>query len=154
MSDPPYQQERQSLVILVNARSTTTPTRPTSAEAETIRADMKIGTGFKPEPIAIPVAPGASCMDLPLSAAGGSCDLLGTLDSVGHQCSVGAGSSSDPKAVARQQSFDQLSASLANSEIQPDELQMLHAIGHGSSGNVSQVLHVPSASVLAVVTSQ
>ena len=56
----------------------------------------------------------------------------------------------DPKAAARQLDSDRLIASLANSEIQPDELQMVCSIGHGSSGNVSQVLHMPTSSVLAL----
>jgi hypothetical protein len=107
--------------------------------------------GFKPEPIAIPVAAGPSGMDLQLSASG--CDLADALDS--GRCypgcaADGASHSVDPKAAARQLDSDRLIASLANSEIQPDELQMVCSIGHGSSGNVSQVLHMPTSSVLAL----
>ena len=83
--------------------------------------------GCKPEPIAIPTASNASCAELPLTAVG----------------------TSEPRAV-QQPDFDRLSASLATSEIHPEELQMLHTVGHGSSGSVSQVLHIPSASVLAL----
>ena len=111
------------------------------------------GGGFKPEPIAIPVAATPSCMDLPLSAAGGTICVAEALDHGtfgADQGRLGGSSSIDPQAAARRQELDRLSASLVNSEIQPDELQMLHTIGHGSSGSVSQVLHVPSASVLAL----
>ena len=107
--------------------------------------------GFKPEPIAIPVAAGPSGMDLQLSASG--CDLADALDSARcyPSCAAdGASGSADPKAAARQLDSDRLIASLANSEIQPDELQMVCSIGHGSSGNVSQVLHMPTSSVLAL----
>ena len=107
--------------------------------------------GFKPEPIAIPVAAGPSGMDLPLSASG--CGLADALDSARcyPSCAAdGASHSLDPKAAARQLDSDRLIASLANSEIQPDELQMVCSIGHGSSGNVSQVLHMPTSSVLAL----
>ena len=113
-----------------------------------------MNVSFKPEPIAIPVAAGPSSMDLPLSAAGGGpCGLADALDSSSYQDlsqAGGASSSTDPKAAARQQDSDRLIASLSNSEIQPDELQMVCGIGHGSSGNVSQVLHVPTSSVLAL----
>ena len=64
-------------------------------------------------------------------------------------CSATASSTSEPRAI-QQPDFHRLSASLANSEIHPEELQMLHTVGHGSSGSVSQVLHIPSASVLAL----
>ena len=107
--------------------------------------------GFKPEPIAIPVAAGPSGMDLRLSASG--CDLADALDSARcyPSCAAdGASGSADPKAAARQLDSNRLIASLANSEIQPDELQMVCSIGHGSSGNVSQVLHMPTSSVLAL----
>ena len=107
--------------------------------------------GFKPEPIAIPVAAGPSGMDLQLSASG--CGLADALDSARcyPSCAAdGASHSVDPKAAARQLDSDRLIASLANSEIQPDELQMVCSVGHGSSGNVSQVLHMPTSSVLAL----
>ena len=82
--------------------------------------------GFKPEPIAIPVAAGPSGMDLQLSASG--CGLADALDSARcyPSCAAdGASHSVDPKAAARQLDSDRLIASLANSEIQPDELQMV-----------------------------
>jgi hypothetical protein len=116
---------------------------PLSALAA-IQPEMNI-QGFKPEPIAIPVASGPSGMDLQLSASG--CDLADALDSARcyPSCAAdGASGSVDPKAAARQLDSDRLIASLANSEIQPDELQMVCSIGHGSSGNVSQVLHMPA----------
>ena len=106
--------------------------------------------GFKPEPIAIPVAASPSGIDLPLSASGGG--LAGALDSSSFRsCEADSASHSlDPKAAARQLDSDRLIALLANSEIQPDELQMVCSIGHGSSGEVSQVLHMPTSSVLAL----
>ena len=46
--------------------------------------------------------------------------------------------------------FNGLREALGHSEIQPGQLQLLQNIGHGSSGVVQKVLHVPSASVLAL----
>jgi len=46
--------------------------------------------------------------------------------------------------------FNGLREALGHSEIQYGQLQLLHNIGHGSSGVVQKVLHVPSASVLAL----
>ena len=129
---------------------TTPPTRCRTRSSLSFQPEMNI-QGFKPEPIAIPVAAGPSGMDLQLSASG--CDLADALDSARcyPSCAAdGASHSVDPKAAARQLDSDRLIASLANSEIQPDELQMVCSIGHGSSGNVSQVLHMPTSSVLAL----
>uniref|UniRef100_A0A7S3BTS6 mitogen-activated protein kinase kinase n=1 Tax=Haptolina ericina TaxID=156174 RepID=A0A7S3BTS6_9EUKA len=83
--------------------------------------------GLKPEPIAIPVA-AAPARDIQLSLPG----------------------SSDQPPTVPAPDFDQLREALGHSEIQHGQLQVLQNIGHGSSGVVQKVLHMPSSSVLAL----
>ena len=105
--------------------------------------------GFKPEPIAIPKGP---AIEIPLGTAAS--------DDIARAHEAGGGPSGlAPENVApggegaqqqRSHEFEQLSAALNNSEIQPDTLSVLKIVGHGSSGVVQKVLHVPSDSVLAL----
>ena len=96
---------------------------------------MAARSGFKPEPIAIPVA-AAPSRNIQLS--------LPVLDSG----QVDQGSPAGRSVPAPD--FDQLREALGHSEIQPGQLQLLQNIGHGSSGVVQKVLHMPSSSVLAL----
>lgn len=102
--------------------------------------------GFRPEPIAIPVA-----------APGSSTDQLETmLPTISSQASAinssFAGSSGPSTAPTTSGSLEPLEQQLfgATSDIQFGDLHVLHNIGHGSSGVVQKVLHVPSDSVLAL----
>lgn len=133
--------------------------------------------GFKPEPISIPAArPPKIGIPLPSAEAGpGASSDLSHLPTATEMLSSpatsstataassawGAAAPGDPagaeqlrkaelKAEARRRDFERLSANLANSEIVPEELCVMHNLGHGSSGLVQKVLHVPSDSVLAL----
>ena len=101
--------------------------------------------GLKPEPISIPAAPS---IDIPglsdLSPAQGPPELAAPMSAVSTEQQPA------PPMSARQREFEQLSAALAHSEVQPEDLRVLHNLGHGSSGIVQKVLHVPSDSVLAL----
>ena len=95
--------------------------------------------GLKPEPISIPTAPS---IDIPLTSA----DMAGPSE-------FGADAMTEVARVpqsARERDFEQLNAALAHSEVQPEDLRVLNNIGHGSSGIVQKVLHVPTDSVLAL----
>ena len=108
--------------------------------------------GFKPEPIAIPVAAGPSGMDLQLSASG--CGLADALDSARcyPSCAAdGASHSVDPKAAARQLDSDRLIASLANSEIQPDELQMVRP-AHAARARILTLTRILTGTLALTLT--
>ena len=100
--------------------------------------------GFRPEPIAIPVVATSSSLDLPLSGDG--------FTNCGGSCTSGApsvcGSSASTTIIEPLDQAEQ--AIFGGSEIQPADLQVLHNVGHGSSGIVQKVLHTPSDSVLAL----
>lgn len=113
--------------------------------------------GFRPEPINIPVAPPSSSsealeslMAMPtLSSSTNACNDAGSASS----CSASLPGSSGPStAPTTSGGLDGLENQLfANaSDIQFGDLHVLHNIGHGSSGVVQKVLHVPSDSVLAL----
>ncbi|KAL1495824.1 hypothetical protein AB1Y20_016684 [Prymnesium parvum] len=87
-------------------------------------------SGFKPEPISISLVASPQ-IDSP------------SPDGAAAPARAAAAPSGVPD-------FDRLRRALGHSEIQPSQLQLLHHIGHGSSGVVQKVLHVPSSSVLAL----
>ena len=95
-------------------------------------------------PISISIATAAPAGDLmePESGSNGL-DAAAGGGGGGGGSSMGAGPSGVPD-------FDRLREALGHSEIQPGQLQLLQNIGHGSSGVVQKVLHVPSESVLAL----
>ncbi len=101
--------------------------------------------GFRPEPIAIPVAQTSSSLELPLPPTDAADGIAGVpaADAAAARSAdaAAAGSSLEPIERLWGGGF---------SEIQHADLQVLHNIGHGSSGVVQKVLHVPSDSVLAL----
>ena len=102
--------------------------------------------GFRPEPIAIPVVASSSTSDqLETMLPSLSSECAGT-------CSSIAGSSGPSTAPTTSGSLEHIDHQLfgACSDIQFGDLHVLHNIGHGSSGIVQKVLHVPSDSVLAL----
>ena len=100
------------------------------------------GGGMRNAPpisISIVSAPAGDAMEPEAAGANG----LDAVAGGGGSSSMGAGPSGVPD-------FDRLREALGHSEIQPGQLQLLQNIGHGSSGVVQKVLHVPSESVLAL----
>ena len=95
--------------------------------------------GFKPEPITIPPPAASAALELPLQSAGLS--AAGAFSDASSSCLTGTTTTSGLEPL------EQLGST---SEIQYSDLQVLHNIGHGSSGVVQKVLHVPSDSVLAL----
>ena len=96
--------------------------------------------GFRPEPINIPQPKPSAGLHINLTAADSSIAGVPAADLSAAATSAVA-AASEP--------FAQLTAQL-QSDIQHTDLQVLHNIGHGSSGVVQKVLHVPSDSVLAL----
>ena len=108
--------------------------------------------GFRPEPIAIPTTGAASSsLELPINqpAAANPPPQVAPIQTnhvavapiQTHAAAAAAASALEP--------LEQVLGA-ASSEIQHTDLQVLHNIGHGSSGIVQKVLHVPSDSVLAL----
>ena len=95
--------------------------------------------GFRPEPIAIPQPTHNPSLDLPLAQPVALAEGSSSADGGAAAAAAAAGASS----------LEQLWGA-SSSEIQHTDLQVLHNIGHGSSGVVQKVLHVPSDSVLAL----
>jgi len=120
---------------------------------------MLMRPGAKPEPISIPV-PASPSIGIPLPSANmdtaeedagpSDCSVADSCEALPGGSFGAAAATAASKAAARQRDFERLSAALAHSEIRPEELRTLENIGHGSSGSVSKVLHVPSDSVLAL----
>ena len=102
------------------------------------RTTSLIMFGFRPEPIAIPTPQTSSSLELPLPSANGVEAIVGVpaADVAAANASSAAASSLEP--------LEQLCGGLVGSEIQHADLQVLHNIGHGSSGVVQKVLHVVS----------
>ena len=110
--------------------------------------------GFRPEPIAIPVVPPSSSseqLESMLPSLSSSENASAVPGSAGCSSSF-AGSSGPSTAPTTSGGLDGVEQQLfgTSSDIQFGDLHVLHNIGHGSSGVVQKVLHVPSDSVLAL----
>ena len=106
--------------------------------------------GFRPEPIAIPVVAASPSLDLPSTATSGSCCTSAATASSSQPATSSTFSIPDLSAPAVPLDLEQAEQTFGSSEIHFGDLQVLQNIGHGSSGVVQKVLHMPSSSVLAL----
>ena len=108
--------------------------------------------GFRPEPIAIPTPTTSTSLELPLSSNGRSAAptaiSIPGAPSADLRISAAPAAASSAAGAADIEPLEQLLGGA--SDIQHTDLQVLHNLGHGSSGIVQKVLHVPSESVLAL----
>lgn len=108
-----------------------------------------VRNGPKPEPISISImaAPSTDTQPEEKASEARRCSIEGLRVSPSVASNSSAGCSGTSSGVP---DFNGLREALGHSDIQPGQLQLLQNVGHGSSGVVQKVLHVPSASVLAL----